>query len=122
MMNAEFGKRQSAYIHHFAFIILHYSYAAPGAAAAFLPLWPRKVRVGENSPSLCPTMSSCTNTRRNLLPLWTSNVCPTNSGMIVHARAHVLRGCLARFSFSFETFRYSFSSTNGPFFALLLMT
>ena len=45
-------------------------------------------------------MSSCTNTFRNLLPLWTSNVWPTNSGMIVHARAQVLMGCLARFSLS----------------------
>ena len=41
---------------------------APGPAA-FMPLWPRNVRVGENSPSLCPTMSSCTNTFRNLFPL-----------------------------------------------------
>src|SRR5438046_2365261 len=66
-------------------------------------------------------MSSCTNTFRNLFPLCTSNVCPTNSGVIVHARAHVLMGCLARFSFSFVTFLKSFSSTYGPFFALLLI-
>src|SRR3954452_25021360 len=66
-------------------------------------------------------MSSCTNTFRNLLPLWTSNVCPTNSGVIVHARAQVRIGCLARFSFSFVTFLKSFSSTYGPFFALLLI-
>src|SRR5688500_18681882 len=82
----------------------HFAQAAPGAAA-FLPEWPRNVRVGENSPSLCPTMSSCTNTFRNLFPLCTSNVCPTNSGMMVHARAQVLMGCLARFSFSLETLR-----------------
>src|SRR5438874_3141278 len=67
-------------------------------------------------------MSSWMNTRMNLLPLCTSNVCPTNSGMIVHARAQVLMGCLARFSFSFETFLKSFSSTNGPFLALLLIS
>src|SRR5215204_4090940 len=66
-------------------------------------------------------MSSCTNTFRNLFPLCTSNVCPTNSGMIVHARAHVLIGCFARRSFSIETFRNSFSATNGPFLALLLI-
>src|SRR5205807_8055643 len=66
-------------------------------------------------------MSSCTNTRMNLLPLCTSNVCPTNSGIIVQARAQVFRGCLARFSLSFETLRNSFSFTNGPFFALLLI-
>src|SRR5437762_11959661 len=41
--------------------------------------------------------------------------------MMVHARAQVFMGCLARFSFSLETFRKSFSFTNGPFFALLLM-
>src|SRR5687768_7220062 len=66
-------------------------------------------------------MSSCTNTFRNLLPLCTSNVCPTNSGMMVHARAQVLMGCLARFSFNLLTLRKSFSSTYGPFLALLLM-
>src|SRR5690349_2542595 len=66
-------------------------------------------------------MSSCTNTFRNLLPLCTSNVCPTNSGVIVHARAHVRIACLARFSFSFVTFLKSFSSTYGPFFELLLI-
>src|SRR4051794_1547297 len=66
-------------------------------------------------------MSSCTNTFRNLLPLWTSNVWPTNSGVIVHARAHVRIGCLARRSFSVVTLRNSFSSTYGPFFALLLI-
>src|SRR5688572_5275502 len=66
-------------------------------------------------------MSSCTNTFRNLLPLCTSKVCPTNSGMIVHERAQVFTGCLARFSFSLEIRRKSFSSTYGPFFALLLI-
>src|SRR3954465_3784572 len=60
-------------------------------------------------------------TRMNLFPLCTSNVCPTNSGMIVQALAQVFRGCLARFSFSLETLRNSFSLTKGPFFALLLM-
>src|SRR5258706_13420495 len=66
-------------------------------------------------------MSSCTNTFKNLLPLCTSNVCPTNSGMIVHARLHVRIGCLARRSLSICTFLNSFSATNGPFLALLLM-
>src|SRR2546423_1044012 len=60
---------------------------------------------GENSPSLWPTMSSCTNTRKNLLPLWTSNVWPTNSGIIVQARAQVFTGVLARFSFMREILR-----------------
>src|SRR4029079_670472 len=94
---------------------------APAAAAGLRPEWSREMRVGLNSPSLWPTMSSCTNTFRNLLPLCTSKVCPTNSGMMVQARAQVLMGCLARFSFSFETFLKSFSSTNGPFLLLLLI-
>src|SRR5690348_16121334 len=41
--------------------------------------------------------------------------------MMVHARLHVLIGCLARLSFSIATFLNSFSAMNGPFFALLLM-
>src|SRR5689334_9754971 len=41
--------------------------------------------------------------------------------MMVHARAQVLMGVLARFSLSFVTLRKSFSSTNGPFFELRLM-
>src|SRR5262245_2591766 len=41
--------------------------------------------------------------------------------MIVHARAQVLMGCLARFSLSLLTLRKSFSFTNGPFLALLLI-
>src|SRR3954451_22761374 len=91
-------------VHRSAFLIHHFLYGAPGPAA-FLPLCPRNIRVGENSPNLCPTMSSCTNTRRNLFPLCTSNVCPTNSGMIVHARAQVFSGCFERFSFSRATLR-----------------
>src|SRR5688572_16528709 len=100
------GESMFGLVGHLATSSNHFAGAAAGApaSAALRPLWPRKIRVGENSPSLCPTMSSCTNTRRNLLPLWTSNVCPTNSGMIVQARAHVRIGCLARFSLSLLTF------------------
>src|SRR5262249_40011343 len=43
-------------------------------SAFFTPPWPRKVRVGANSPSLCPTMSSVTKTFMWALPLWTMNV------------------------------------------------
>ena len=56
------------------------------------PEWPLNIRVGLNSPSLCPTMSSETNTLWNTLPLCTSNVMPTNSGTIVHRRDHVRIG------------------------------
>ena len=36
--------------------------------------WPLNVRVGENSPSLCPTMFSVTYTGMNFLPLCTAMV------------------------------------------------
>ncbi len=49
-------------------------------------------RVGENSPSLCPTMFSVTKTELKILPLWTRNVWPTKSGVIVERRDHVLIG------------------------------
>ena len=52
---------------------------AAGAAAAFTEC-PLNWRVGENSPSLWPTMFSVTYTGMNFLPLWTASVCPTNSG------------------------------------------
>ena len=42
------------------------------------PVWPLNVRVGENSPSLCPTMFSVTYTGMNFLPLCTAMVWPTN--------------------------------------------
>src|ERR1019366_5289778 len=58
-------------------------------STAFAPVWPRKRRVGENSPSLWPTMFSVTYTGMNLLPLCTANVWPTKSGSTVLARDHV---------------------------------
>src|SRR5262249_37008943 len=61
-------------------------------ALALPPLWPRKRRVGLNSPSLWPIMSSVTNTFRNALPLCTRNVCPMKSGTMVQSRDHVLSG------------------------------
>ena len=80
-----------------------------------IPLWARNVRVGENSPSLCPTMFSVTYTGTNLLPLCTAIVCPTISGRIVERRDHVR---IARFSALFSIARIFTSrcaSTNGPF-------
>jgi hypothetical protein len=67
-----------------------------------IPLWARNVRVGENSPSLCPTIFSVTYTGTNLLPLCTAIVCPTISGMIVERRDHVR---IARFSALFSIAR-----------------
>ena len=49
------------------------------------------------------------------------NVCPTNSGTTVQARAQVLIGSFVPTSFCFWTFRNSFGFTNGPFFSDLPM-
>src|SRR5436190_21964715 len=90
------------------------------AAAAFFlpPEWPLNVRVGANSPSLWPTMSSVTNSRMCCLPLWTRNVAPTNSGTIVQSRAQVLIGSRVP---TRSTFANSRTSTYGPFFRERLM-
>src|SRR5262249_54446067 len=66
--------------------------AGPAAALALPPDGPLKTRVGANSPSLWPTMSSVTNTFVNCLPLCTRNVTPMKSGTIVQSRAQVLIG------------------------------
>src|SRR3954470_11020766 len=44
------------------------------SAALPAAVWPRKSRVGANSPSLWPTMFSVTYTGMNLFPLCTANV------------------------------------------------
>src|SRR5205085_10900719 len=84
------------------------------------PAWPRKVRVGANSPSLCPTICSETNTGTCLRPSWTAIVWPTISGKTVDERDHVriIRFSLAAFIVSMRLI--SRSSTNGPFFELRL--
>ncbi|OFV92460.1 MAG: hypothetical protein A3H95_17690 [Acidobacteria bacterium RIFCSPLOWO2_02_FULL_64_15] len=53
-------------------------------------MWPLKIRVGANSPSLWPTMFSVTYTGMNFFPLCTASVCPTISGTTVDRRDHVL--------------------------------
>src|SRR4051794_12591927 len=85
------------------------------------PECPLKIRVGANSPSLCPTMSSVTYSFMNCRPLWTRKVWPTNSGTMVQSRDHVFIGSrfLARSFFS--TLARSRSSTCGPFFNDRLM-
>lgn len=55
-----------------------------------LPECPLKLRVGENSPSLWPTMFSVTYTGMNLLPLCTAKVWPTKSGEMVDRLLQVL--------------------------------
>jgi len=79
------------------------------------PPWARKIRVMENSPNLCPTISSVTKTLMNVLPLWTLKVWPTKSGTMVDARDHVLIGSREPLAFCFCTFASNLGSTNGPF-------
>src|SRR5690606_26633951 len=49
------------------------------------------------------------------------NVCPTNSGVITHARAQVLIGSRFFAAFIFSTFARTFGSTYGPFLTLRLI-
>jgi hypothetical protein len=74
---------------HFYFFIL--------TVRIVFDVWPLKVLVGENSPSLCPTMFSVMKTGMNFFPLWTAIVKPTISGMTVERRDHVLITCLFSF-------------------------
>src|SRR5216684_3141791 len=83
--------------------------------STFLPLWPLKVRVCANSPSLWPTMFSEMYTGTNLRPLWTAIVWPTMSGMTVERRDHVLMTFLSRSRFIVSTFFCRWPSMNGPF-------
>src|SRR5439155_13728405 len=85
------------------------------------PEWPRNVRVGANSPSLCPTICSETNTGTCLRPSWTAIVCPTISGKTVEVRDQVRIIRFSFFSFIASIRLISRSSTNGPFLELLLM-
>src|SRR5687768_11205088 len=87
-----------------------------GAAALRSPEWPLKVRVGANSPSLCPTMFSDTSTGTCCLPLWIAIVRPTMSGRIIERRDQVLIGRRSFFSAAAWTFFARCRSTNGPFF------
>src|SRR4029079_13980893 len=75
-----------------------------------------KIRVGENSPSLCPTMFSVTKTELKILPLWTRTVWPTNSGVIIERRDQVLIGFFEGAAFILSIFSNRWPSTNGPFF------
>src|SRR4029077_3026891 len=84
------------------------------SSAAFTA-WPLKVRVGENSPSLCPTICSVMYTGMNFLPLWTAIVCPTISGSIVERRDQVFTTFFSFRSFNASTFSRRWLSMNGPF-------
>src|SRR5918998_2602216 len=81
-------------------------------------MWPLKVRVGANSPSLCPTIASLTKTGTCLRPSCTAMVWPIMSGMTVERRDQVLMTCLLPASLCASTFLSRWSSMNGPFFRL----
>jgi hypothetical protein len=51
--------------------------------------WPLNVRVGANSPSLCPTMFSVMKMGTCRLPSCTAIVSPSMLGMIIDALDHV---------------------------------
>src|SRR5207248_5368102 len=84
------------------------------------PAWPRNVRVGANSPSLCPTICSEMKTGTCLRPSWTAIVCPTISGKIVEDRDQVRTMRFSFVEFIASMRLISRSSTNGPFFELRL--
>src|SRR5262249_1646606 len=72
------------------------------------------MRVGGTSLRLFPTMSSLTKPFTKVFSLWTMNVWPTNSGVIVQARAQVLIGSRFDSVFWRWTFLNTLGSTNGP--------
>src|SRR4030095_12774968 len=73
-------------------------------------------RVGENSPSLWPTMFSVMKTEWNVFPLCTKNVWPTKSGVTIESRDQVLIGFFAPALFILSIFSRRCDSTKGPFF------
>lgn len=81
------------------------------------PAWPKKVRVGENSPSLCPTISSVQYTGTNFLPLCTAKVSPTDSGRMTERLDQVLITLRLPDSWAWRTFFSRWSSIKGPFFS-----
>ena len=83
---------------------------------------PRNCRVGENSPSLWPTMFSVRYTGTNFLPLCTARVCPTISGITVERRDQVLTTFFSFSRFIASTFSRRCVSTNGPFFSERLIS
>jgi hypothetical protein len=98
-------------LYPFAILISYYF-------AAFLsdPACPRNIRVGANSPSLCPTRFSVMYTGTHIFPLYTEIVIPTISGMMVEQREYVL---IIRRSVDLlisKIFLYKLFSMKGPFF------
>src|SRR4029079_11624462 len=93
----------------------HGSHQARLTSVLRSPEWPRKVRVGANSPSLCPTIASVTKTGTCLRPSWTAIVWPSMAGTIMERLDHVLMTFLVPLSFWTSTFLMRWPSTKGPF-------
>src|SRR2546422_5835837 len=91
--------------------------AAAALSSAALTAWPLKVRVGENSPSLCPIICSVIYTGMNFLPLCTAMVWPIISGTMVERRDHVFTTFFSFRALSASTLFRRGASTNGPFFS-----
>src|SRR4030042_5921559 len=79
------------------------------------PECPWKVRVGENSPNLCPTISSVMKTGINFFPLWTAKVNPTISGTMVDSLDQVLITFVSFVFRASSTFFIKWESAKGPF-------
>src|SRR3990170_2668918 len=73
------------------------------------------MRVGANSPNLCPIMSSFTATGMCFCPLCTPNVRPTNCGRMVERRLQILMISLRPDARTLSAFFKMKPSTNGPF-------
>src|SRR5215831_5183630 len=86
-----------------------------GLATFISAEWPEKVRVGENSPSLWPTMFSVAETGMKLRPLCTAKVCPTNSGRMVDRRDQVFTTFFWFPLMRSSIFLRRWASTKGPF-------
>jgi len=92
----------------------YFPFLACGVLSAF-EVCPLKVRVGENSPNLCPTIFSVMNIGTCLLPLCTPIVSPTIMGKIVDARAQVFITAFSPERLRFSTFFSSLALMAGPF-------
>lgn len=80
-------------------------------------MWPRKWRVGANSPSRCPTMFSVMYMGTCRRPSWTAMVWPTICGKMVLARLQVRTTFFSFRVFMASIFFKSLGSMNGPFFS-----
>src|SRR3989344_1695201 len=99
---------------------MSFCFWAASSSLCILPPCLTNFLVKENSPNLCPIISSVTKTGTWTLPLCTPKVNPIISGIIVQSLAQVLMMVLSP-ALSLPIFFNSFSSTYGPFLSDRLM-